>query len=271
MLEILNRLGAKRFESLDNFFTTFGIYEDAARTRALKKLLIQNRRLVRGRTCVEAGAGLGAVTRILLDLGAERVFCVEENPAACEVLRKRFGSDRRVTVAHSPIEEFRPSGPVDFLFQELYGPLLLEESLLALGRLRFRPATVVPNEGALLMERVSLKRLGDPMLDGTVLKLLEGALVTDLVPGFRFRNPHPVLRWKYGQKLPPRFEIAPNAGPGEMLVFGIEIRHAGRKICGTADCQNWPYVFTPAREGRFSLSFAYKRGYAEALFRRRLC
>lgn len=263
MLEIINRLEARKHQSLDEFFTYFGMYEDVRRTRALRGLLGRHRSLIRGRTCVEAGAGLGGMTQTLLKLGARRVYAVEANPSACVYLRARFKDNRRVEVVHSAIERFRPRVPVDFLFQELYGPLLLEESLAALDRLRFKPAAVVPNEGQLLAEFVPMKRLSDPLIDAKVLKLIEGALVTDLVPGFRFRRPRPVLRWKFGSRTPHRVTLAKGA-PGEMLVFGIEIRHNGRRVCGTSDCSNWPYVFTPATRRR-TLSFAYRGGWSEVL------
>ncbi len=236
--------------------------------RALTRLLFKNRQLIRDRVCVEAGAGLGDLTRTMLELGAKKVYCLEDNPLACAYLRKRFANDSRVVIVAGKIEDFKPRENIDLLFQELYGPLLLDESLLCLERLRFRPGSVLPNEGRLLLTTARLKDLRDPLLSADVLSLLDRVLVTDLTNRFKMHDTRTILKWRYGQK--PRVRaVIRSPRPADLLVFGMEIRHNGERICGTSDCRNWPLVFTPACPSRSELSFSYRGGYAEVLYRRR--
>lgn len=265
MLEIVNQLKSKQFSELDNFLTFLGIYEDARRTASFKKALIQNKELIKNKVCVEAGAGLGEIAQIILDLGAKKLFCVEENPYCCRQLKKRFAAEPRAIVINKRIEEFRPKEAIDFLFQELYGPLLLDENLLALEKLRFRPKIVFPNQGYLLMEAVKLEGLKDETIDKKILASLKAVLITDLFPNFKFRNPGRILKWEFSKKTK-KLKIKPPAC-GEILAFGMEIWHDAERICGTQDCRNWPYVFTPNQPSSFELSFKTRNFYTETKFK----
>lgn len=266
MLEMINNIGRSRSENLNNFFTYFGMYEDTNRLRAIKKLLSANRLHIQGRVCVEAGAGLGDISRLILNLGPGKLFCVEENPLCCKYLKDRFKKDRRIEVINKKIEDFSPRGRIDFMFQELYGPMLFDESLLSLRRLRFKPDVLAPNEGYLLYETVSLNYLNDRLINKQILGTLSGALITDLFIGYKFKNPKRALRWKFGEKRPPETIIKMKTR-NEILVFGMEIRHNNKRLCGTADCENWPYVFTPVKTGKFSLSYIYRDCYSDIRFK----
>jgi hypothetical protein len=262
MLEIINSLDRKRLQKLDNFFTYFGMYEDTRRSGAIKRLLRDNRTHIEGKVCVEAGAGLGDITWMILRLNPHKLFCVEENPLCCRYLKNMFKNDRRVEVVNSRIEDFRPGRRIDFMFQEFYGPMLLDESLLCLERLKFRPEVLAPNEGYLLYETADLKTLKDPLIDKQILGLLKGALITDLFIGYKFKNPKRILKWKFGENMRTDIIIKPKTR-NDILVFGMEIWHNNKRQCGTAECENWPYVFTPAKTGKLNLSFIYRDCYSE--------
>ncbi|MDD5347084.1 MAG: rRNA adenine N-6-methyltransferase family protein [Candidatus Omnitrophica bacterium] len=260
MLEIINEVSQKRLRELDNFLSFIGIYEDHRRTQAFTRLLAKNRGLIRGKTGIEAGAGLGIITELLVKLGARKVFAVEENAFCCQFLRKKFKGDPRVEVVHERIERFRPRRSIDFLFQELYGGLLLDESLLALERIKFDPGAVIPDGGAILAEEVSLAQLKDPTVDRTLARLLDDALITDMFPYFRFRAPSVIGTWKFSRRKVDHSLVCKVRGRGGIIALGMEVRHGNARVTGTKECFNWPYSFTPVKSGKFRLSFKYRNG-----------
>jgi hypothetical protein len=265
MLEVVNELAPARLRELDNFLSFIGIYDDARRLGAFTRLLMRNRALIRGAVGVEAGAGLGTLTEFILRLGCRKIYAVEENGFCCQHLRRKFKAEPRVEVVRERIERFRPRTKIDFLFQELYGGLLLDESLLALERIRFDPGVVIPDGGKILAEEVSFRRLADPTIDSALGRLLEGALVTDLFPYFRFRQPFIFGEWKYRRRRTVHeFTSRPLKKSG-VLALGMEVWHGGTRITGTQNCVNWPYVFTPVKPGRLTLSFCYKQGHTRVL------
>ncbi len=266
-MEVCNSLPARRFLAADDYLAFLGIYEDRRRTAAYRRLIRSRRLSIADRTGVEAGAGLGETTRMLLDAGARRVYAVEENAHCVAFLRQRFRGDRRVTVVHERLQSFSPRRRIDFLLQELYGPLLLDESLLALQRIRFDPGTVLPDGGVLLAERVELASLRDPTINRFLLRRLEGVLVSDLFLRFRFRRPSPVLRWTFKRGLSflsRRFRLK---GHGEILALGMAIEHAGERIIGTEDSFNWPFVFTPVCGRSFQIRYRFSGRTTQVGFR----
>lgn len=265
MLEVTNALPIGRLNEIDHFLTYLGIYEDAKRTHALKRLILNNAGAIKGKVCVEAGSGLGEITELLLKAKPKRLFCVEENGLCCEYLKKRFRNNRPVEIINTKIEAFKPDMKIDFLFHELYGPLLLDESLLALSRLKFKPAVVAPDSGCLVMETAGLKGLRDPGIDRQILGLLDGALVSDLFIGYKFKKPEQILKWEFGKTVKPAAQARVKSG--DVLVMGMEIWHEDRRICGTAECENWPYIFTPIKAKTFKLEFLYRNCYSDIRFK----
>jgi hypothetical protein len=155
---------------------------------------------------------------------------------------------------------------VDFLFQELYGSLLLDESLLCLERIRFEPTYVIPDSGCIVGEVLNLEEIGDPVIDKEMLKLFKGVLVTDLFPDFKFGETFTIWRWKFkrGRR---NYEIKytlPHRG--DLLVLGMEIWHQRERIIGSRESSNWPLIFTPISGKRFRLRFEYKNGYTLVYF-----
>lgn len=268
MLEVLNKLPGHRAAGIDDFLAFIGIYEDERRNAALKHLLLDNRKLISGKSGVEAGAGLGNITDFLLKLGAKKVFAVEQNSCCVKFLRERFKSERRVSIIQERIERFAlPAGRgADFLFQELYGPLLFDESLLALERIKFDPGIVLPNSGMIYAESARLKDSNDRVINDCIFRQLEGALITDLFPHYKFRRPFIVCKWKFKKGRRVYSFSGKVRGRGDILVLGMQIAHNGRKVAGTADCFNWPYIFAPVKGKEFRIKFTYSRGISETTF-----
>lgn len=254
-MEILNDLPDDRFLELDAFLSILSIYEDRTRTRRLQRGL---RPLLRPDLVVlEAGAGLGHMTAYLARR-VQRVYAVEENAPACRYLRHRFRRHPKVQVLCGPVETVEPPEPIDLVFQELYGPLLYDESLAALERLRFRPRAVFPDGGALEYGLLDSRRLKDPVARPDILPLLEGALVADLVPEVpRFRPLGTLCTWHWPEGL--QCGEANLAGrAGDLVVLRLVVRHHGRVLCRAVECPNWPLVFTYRAGDRFRLQFVYE-------------
>ncbi len=257
-MEILNDLPDEQFLDLDAFLSILSIYEDRTRTRRLQRHLrtmIQPDWVV-----VEAGAGLGHMTAYLAKR-VKRVYAVEENALACRYLHYRFGNHPRVRVICSTIESWVPPEPVDLLFQELYGPLLYDESLGALERLQFKPRRVFPDGGALEVGLLDSRTLNDPVVKPDLVPLLNGALVADLVPGARFRPIGRVCTWHWPQGLHCQ-EVNLSGHPGDLVVFRLVVLHEGQVICRAEECPNWPLVFTYRAGDRFRLNFTYRDAYS---------
>jgi len=58
-------------------------------------------KLGRGKTYLDVGAGSGRFTKIALETDTERVVGVDTNPKCIDVLKKRFGSDRRFEAVYA--------------------------------------------------------------------------------------------------------------------------------------------------------------------------
>ncbi len=252
-MEILNDLPEEQYLALDAFLSILSIYEDRVRTRRLQRAL---RSLLQPHWVVlEAGAGLGHMTAYLARQ-VRRVYAVEENPLACRFLHQRFQRHPRVRILCGMVETVTPPEPVDLLFQELYGPLLYDESLAALEQLAFRPAYVFPNAGALEYGLLDSRRLRDPVVRPEILPLLEGALVADLVPEVRFRPLGTLCTWHWPEGL--RCGTAHlKDHTGDLVALRLVVLHEGKVLCRAQECPNWPLVFAYRAGDRFRLQFTY--------------
>jgi predicted RNA methylase len=88
-MDMLNKLPRRRFEEIDELLAFVSIYDDHGRMRALKSLLRANARLIRGALCVEGGCGLGALSIEMAELGARKVYAVEQNLLLAKLAQKR--------------------------------------------------------------------------------------------------------------------------------------------------------------------------------------
>lgn len=253
-MDILNSLPEKRFREVDDLLAFVSIYEDQERTRRLTELLRSHADHIRGRICVEAGAGFGLFSAEMARLGAERVYAVEQNPLLAEIAYQRLRDFDNVQVVNLPLQEFEPQVDVDLVFQELYGQLLYDEDLFALEQLRFQPAEVIPDSGSLLCGVVSAADYVDVSVTSEVLKQLEGVLVSGMFDEKLNELTVPVLRWEYGRGLT-HLPVDLAAEAGDLLCFGVRIEHGSHPVCEAGQCPNWSYVWTPRAGDRFRFSF----------------
>ncbi len=266
MLEIVNSLSKSTQIEVENFLIFLGIYEDRVREKRLKRLLRKNLSFIKGKIGVEAGAGLGLMTEYILRLGVKKLYAVEENKYCYLYLKEKFKKAKNIEIINEKIQNFIPPQNVDFLFQELYGALLLDESILALERIRFKPEIILPDSGKIVGQVTSLKEINDPVINMKLFKNLKGVLVTDLFPNYKMKNPFVIAEWHFkpGRK---NYMFKHNLKKsGEVLILGMEIWDKGEKVLGSYETYNWPLVFTPIDGKCFSLSFIYKRGYTDVKF-----
>jgi len=253
-MEILNELPPQKFREIDDLLAFVSIYDDRKRIRALRRLLRQHRDKIRNRVCMEAGCGFGIFAEEMAQLGAKKVYAVEQNPRLFRIAQRRLRRYANITVLATPIEDFRPPEPIDLLFQELYGQLLYDEDLWVLDHLPFQPGYVIPNEGRLLGAVLDSRYFVDTSVTPDVLQELQGVLVDGLFEDKHLPFDFEVLHWRYGQGLRTvRTDISDREG--DLLAFGVEIRHDGKPICRAGECPNWSCVWTPRAGNRFTFEF----------------
>jgi len=267
-MEILNELPEKKRREIDDFLTFIGIYEDKTRERALKKLLYQNRNLIKDKICVEAGAGLGIFSIYMAELGAKKVYAVEESKIMFEFLRENVKNYRNIIPVNEKIEKFKPEEKVDFLFHEFYGSMLFDESIYSLYRLKFKPRHIVPDGGRLwcmfLNEKDILKK--DKIYTHKWRRIFKNVLILDLFPWVKFKNHKKIIDWNIKEKPEREFVVEVNR-KADFLVFASEITHKGKSILKTWKAKNWALVFTPKTGNRFFIKFRYLDGYTKVNFR----
>ncbi len=266
-MEILNHLPEDQWLALDGLLAFLAVYEDEGRLAAFRQAL--SHVPLRGGVVVEAGAGLGRLSRMLLEeIQPQKLYLVEENPRAVHLLSSVFQDDPRVQVVQGLIETFLPPEPVDLLVQEFFGPLLYDESLEALHRLPFRPRQVFPNRGRLTLQVLSLEAFQDPVITPEVWALMEDALVSDLLDAgaVPYAPDATVLHWSWEDGLV-HHSVDLHGLEGDVLRFAVEVWHDDQKLCDPVRCPNWPFVYTPRKGDRFRFAFTYHEGASETFFR----
>ncbi len=261
-MQILNHLPEDKYLEIDDFLAFLGVYEDQYRMKAFEEAL----RNESAKIVVEAGAGLGELSQLILKtLNPQRLYLIEENRPAYEYLKRKFEGDPRVQVVRALIEEWEPPEEVDLLVQEFYGPLLYDESLAALDRLRFKPKRVFPNRGFLKYQVIKLEDLNDPVIDSKIWHTFDNVLISDLFWYFEDYNPQgTVLEWRYPDLI--HYEVDLTGLEGDVLVLAVEVWHDDRRLCDPNICSNWPFAFTPRLGDRFKLDFVYDKGLTEVFF-----
>jgi SAM-dependent methyltransferase len=254
-MDIMNRLTEKKFLEFDDLLAFISIYDDKKRTRAYNNMLARNKSLIRGRICVEAGCGMGLITEALAGLGAKKVYAIEKNPHLFALSRQRLAPLKNVEVLHMDIRDFTTKEPVDLLLHEFYGQMLFDEDLYVLEKLKFRPARVLPDGGALKCGAVDTAFFKDPVVNGDVVKRLSGVLVSGLFDEKRLPLANEVVRFQPGKRMPRTAFADIRNLKGDLLYFGIEVLDGDRVICRSGECGNWSYVWTSRFGDRFSLSF----------------
>lgn len=267
-MEIINEIKGKKRVYIDDFLSFIPIYEDKKRERALRKLLLKNKQWVKDKVCVEAGAGKGIFSKLMVLLGAKKVYAVEESFYLFKILKENVKSEKKIIPVNKRIEEFLPDEEIDLLFHEFYGSLLLDESIFALEKINFKPKRVMPDGGALwcmiLKEEDIIKK--DRIYEKKWKEILKGVLVTDLFPFIKFKPHFKIIEWRYGKTLKKSFEIEIKK-KGDFLVFSSEIKDRGKSILKTWEADTWSLIFTPISGKKFLLKFNYKNAYTEVDFK----
>jgi len=255
-MDICNRLSPRRFAEADDFLTFISIYEDKARERAYKKLLWQNRHLIAGKVCVEAGCGMGVFSGYMAALGAKKVYAVEINPQMFRAAKARLAGNPVIEMVRADITKFDPGEKIDVLVHELYGQLLLDEELLLLDKLKFRPALVLPDGGKLCGGVTTLRRMRDRVVTPEILSQLGGVLVSGLFDEVRLPYQFDILQWEHGGVNSTRAKCDISGYTGDLLYMGVQVTHRGREICRAGKCPNWSFAWTPRAGDCFSIAFA---------------
>ncbi len=267
-MEILNHMSYRRYSELSDFLAFVGMYEDSRRVEVYRFLMEKYRDAVEGGVVVEAGAGFGIFSEYALRLGARRVYVVERNRYMLRILRRKFGGNRRVKVVDADMMDFVPEEEVDVLIHDFYGPLLYDESLYVLERLRFEPRILLPDGGRLVMGTVPFEGILDDVVNRDVVEQLRGTLVADL---FDYDSsgdfPHEVLRWKWGSGLYGRGYRFERNMEGHMIIFALELWHGDEFLCRAGECSNWPLVFTPVSGREFQFGFRWGGDFMKVYFR----
>jgi SAM-dependent methyltransferase len=272
-MDILNRVSPKRFYEFDSFLAFLSIYEDKARERAYLKLLRSNKDAIAGAVCVEAGCGLGVMSAELARLGAKKVYAVEVNPELYELSRIRLAKYPNVEVVRSDIREFCPSERIDVLVHEFYGQLLYDEDLYTLADLRFKPSLVLPDSGSLLCGTANVDEWDDEVIDDEVIKRFDSIIVSGLFDEEGVRPTLEVLTWSAERGIDGERVVDLSGKKGNLVYFGIEVRHAGKLVCRSGVCDNWSFGWTWRKADRFSFVFSppsgsrSEPGTPEAIFR----
>jgi len=272
-MDVLNKVSPRRFFEIDSFLAFLSIYEDKVRERAYLGLLRASKKAIRGAICVEAGCGLGIMSEELAKLGARKVYAVEMNPELFKLAQARLSPYSNVEVIKGDIREFNPDAQVDVLVHEFYGQLLYDESLYALADLRFKPTLVLPDSGALMCGTAFVDEWDDDVIDEAVIRRFDSVIVSGLFDEKGICPEVEVLAWSAKNGIQDERVVDLSGKNGNLLYFGIEVRHEGKVICRSGVCDNWSFGWTWRKADGFTFSFTSPGGKRniphapEALFR----
>ena len=265
-MELFNELEAQKEQSVEDFLTFIPIYESKMRAARLKSFLRKEIKNIKGKHCVEAGAGRGIFSEEMLRLGAKSVTAVEQSKTMFEVLKAENKKNRKLNFVHASIETYRPAQKADTLFHEFYGPLVLDETILSLRKLKFRPDTILPDGGTLwampLFEKEIVKK--DEVYNPSWRKALSGALISDLFTHAAFKPDWKIFDWDVHSRAT-EFEFTIPARCEWIALCG-EITHEKKSVLKLWQTGNWPVIYTPVNGKTFRLSFRYSKGYTRVFF-----
>ena len=265
-MELFNELRGHRRQDVEDFLTFIPIYESKRRTAALSALLKRHQRHIKGRVVMEAGAGRGIFSRLMADLGARKVLAVERAEVMYDLLEAAHADRPEIECHCEEITEFVPEEQVDLVFHELYGPLVLDETMLALRELPFQPGMVLPDGGRLWAMPLSNAQMADadPNFQPIWSEVLRGALISDLVTGIPFVPTWEVFHWTVAdERTEFEFELPETC---DFLALCGEITHQGKQVLNMWWTNNWPVIYTPVAGKRFRLRFVFKDGFTLVYF-----
>jgi hypothetical protein len=265
-MELFNELKGHRRQDVEDFLTFIPIYESKRRFASLAALLKRHRKHIKGKVVMEAGAGRGIFSKLMAELGAKEVLAVERSDVLYDLLETTVTGLENVSCYCEDITEFEPEKPVSLLFHELYGPLVLDETMLALRELRFRPGLVLPDGGKLWAMPISEAEIlqKEPQYEPVWADALGGALISDLVRGIPFVPKWMVFDWDvHSEETTFAFELPEQC---DFLALCGEITHQGKSVLKMWWTNNWPVIYTPVKGKRFELRFLHRDGYTKVFF-----
>ncbi len=261
-MDIYSYIPDEEYPKYDGFLSFLGMYEDHRRITNYRRCLKRYRHLIKNRVVMEAGAGFGIFTEYMLKLGARKVYAVEENELMIRILKKKFAGEERVKIVQSLVEEFEPEEEVNFLVHDFWGSLLYDENLNSLERLRFKPGVVFPNRGELRYGVFHLDAFNDRVVTREILDILDGVMVSDLIPTRELPLNKIAYTWDFEKGL--TGSGGKVGHDGDVVVFGIKIYHNNDEVCRSHHCYNWPYIWTKKSGNSFKIKFSEREpGYIE--------
>ena len=265
-MQILNDIPERKYIEAETFLAFLGIYEDKKRERGYKKGLKRLKDYIKGKTCIEAGAGFGIFSEYLVKLGAKKVYAIESNRLAFNVLKENVAKYEQIIPIRSRIENFKPREEISLLIHDFFGNLLYDESLFALENLKFKPKRVFPNRAKLRYAVVDANKYYDDCITKNVIKQLSGMLISDLFLELKDSWQGTALEWQYPEGLK-KYQIKlPYENLEDLLlVFGLQIYDDDLKIAEAGKDSNWSLVWTPVDANIFNLDFKIdkNRGYVK--------
>lgn len=265
-MELFNELKGQREQDVQDFLTFIPIYQSKRRISSLAALLKRHRRQIEGHVVMEAGAGRGIFSKLMAEMGAKEVLAVEQSEVLYELLGGTVENHPTVQCHLEDIREFEPVEPVNLLFHELYGPLVLDETILALRELKFTPGLILPDGGRLWAMPISEADIiaKDPQYEPLWADNLQGALISDLITGIPFVPQWQVFDWNVASdQLAFEFELPEDC---DFIALCGEITHQGKCVLNMWWTHNWPVIYTPVAGKRFKLRFRYAGGYTRVYF-----
>ena len=264
-MELFNELSDEREQAIEDFLTFIGIYESKRRHRSLRALLRKNLKHIKDKVVLEAGAGKGLFSRDMAEMGARQVYSVERSPILFDLLKSNVEGVPNILPINDDIETYQPTEPIDLLFHEFYGSLILDESIMALQRLKFKPGIILPDGGRLWAMPIWEQQIGDKdkTYESSWKELLKGALISDLFESIPFKPEWEVFHWDISQKGTTfTYELPDNP---DFLAFCGEITHGGNSVLKLWYTHNWPVIYTPVAGKKFRIRFEYEE-YSEIFF-----
>jgi hypothetical protein len=265
-MELFNELKGHRRQDVEDFLTFIPIYHSKRRINALSALLKRHRSHIKGKVTLEAGAGRGIFSQQMAAMGARQVHAVERSDVLYDLLESTSRNHPAIQTHCEEITEVEPSAPIDLLFHELYGPLVLDETILALRHLKFTPGLILPDGGRLWAMPLTAQQIqqANPLYEPVWSQTLKGALISDLITGIPFKPTWEVFDWNVHSPAT-TFEFALPA-PCDFIALCGEITHQGKGVLKMWWTHNWPVIYTPVAGKRFKLEFQYLGEYTQVRF-----
>ena len=163
-----------------------GMMSDRRRNNFYNSILSQ----VKGKTVLDIGAGVGALSLAAIKAGAKKVYAVEVNPEAVELLKKVRDENQfyNLEIINASSWDLKLPEKVDFIVHEIFGPFLLDElCLITLDDVKKHLAPggkMLPEEFGFIFKPYSLARNSDSVqaiceLNKTYKKLNEGQIIIE--------------------------------------------------------------------------------------------